>query len=98
MEASKHLIEKIQWNVIPITVYRGCYLAKLSNGWEVLGQKVSKPEQVDEIIDKAGKSLKDSIVVVNEHDSISATNDFEHGNLADTDTGGMIGSQDEKQR
>jgi len=97
MAQDKHPIEKITFGVIPITVYRGCLLTKLVGGYEIFGTKCKTPQEVDAIIDKAGKSLKDSIVVVNEHDSISATNDFEHENLPDTDTGGMIGSQDEKQ-
>jgi len=61
-----HPIDKINWGVIPITVYRGCLLTRLVGGYEIFGQKVSKPEQVDEIINQAGKSLKDSIVVVND--------------------------------
>ena len=71
MESKVHELEKIKFGVIPITVYRGCLVTKLVGGFEIFGQKVSKPEQVDEIIDKAGISLNDSIVVVNNGDIAS---------------------------
>jgi len=83
MESNKHDIEKITWGVIPITVYRGCLLTRLVGGYEIFGQKVSKPEEVDAIIDKAGKSLNDSIVVVNNGDMASTNSldaDFNQDN------------------
>lgn len=58
----KHEIEKIKWGVIGITNYRGCLLEKLKDGYKVFGQKVSTPEQVDEVINNASKSLKYSLV------------------------------------
>ena len=58
----KHEIEKIKWGVIGIANYKGCILEKLKDGYKILGQKVSTPEQVDEVIKKAIKSLKNSLV------------------------------------
>jgi len=103
MAQDKHPIENITFGIIPITVYRGCLLTKLVGGYEIFGTKCKTPQEVDLIIDKAGKSLKDSIVVVNNGDWESTNTEKSHqtkGNAQfpnDTDTGGMIGSQDEKQ-
>jgi len=95
MAQDKHPIEKITFGIIPITVYRGCLLTKLVGGYEIFGTKCKTPQEVDLIIDKAGVSLKDSIVVVNNGD-IASTTSLDADFLADNSTGGMIGSQDEK--
>jgi len=57
----KHELEKVSWGVIPITVYRGCLVTKLVGGYEIWGNRVLKPQDVDELIDKAGSILSESI-------------------------------------
>lgn len=57
----KHEIEKIKWSIIPITNYKSCLLEKLKDGYKILGQVVSTPQEVDEVINNANKSLKNSL-------------------------------------
>lgn len=57
----KHELEKINFGVIPITVYRGCLVTKLIGGFEIWGNKVTTPDEVDSIIDNAGTILSESI-------------------------------------
>jgi len=60
---SKHELEKVSWGVIPITVYRGCLVTKLVGGWEIWGKRVLTTTDVDELIDKAGSIISESIPV-----------------------------------
>lgn len=41
--------------------YRGVSIKKLIGGWECLGKRTTDPFEVDKIIDKAAKSLNESI-------------------------------------
>ena len=61
MAMDKHPIEKINFGVIPITVYRGCILTKIIGGYEIFGTKCKTPQQVDEVIDNAGTILNESL-------------------------------------
>lgn len=61
----KHELEKMSWGVIPISTYRGCLITKDKNGYVVFGQKVSNPKEVDLLIDNAGQSISNSLVVPN---------------------------------
>ena len=85
MEGKVHELEKIKFGVIPITVYRGCLVTKLIGGWEVWGKRVSTPDEIDQLIDEAGISLKGSITV----DAISGSNSCQN-----TESG-IIGSPDD---
>lgn len=58
----KHPLEIITFGIIPIVNYKNCLVEKLKDGYKIFGQKVSKPEQVDEIINKASQSLRNSLV------------------------------------
>ena len=44
--------------------YRGCLVYKIIGGYSVWGIKTTTPQGIDEIIDKAGTSLNESIVTV----------------------------------
>ena len=61
----KHPILEIEWGVIPVRVYRGCLLTRLVGGYEIFGERVQTPQQVDEVIDKASDHLKNSLTVKN---------------------------------
>ncbi len=57
----KHELTELLNKVIPITVYRGTLCEKLIGGFRVLGQTVSTPEQVDEVINNSLKNLENSL-------------------------------------
>lgn len=57
----KHELENITWGIIPITAYRGALVEKIIGGYKVLNKKASSPKEVDEIIDKAQDSIKNSL-------------------------------------
>lgn len=61
MKNEKHYLETISWGVIPVVNYRGVEVWKLKNGYKVFSQTVVSAEEVDGVIDGAGKSLENSI-------------------------------------
>lgn len=69
-EEKKHPLEKLfEDKIIPVTIYRKVICKKLIGGFECLGQKVVRPEQVDEIIDaheKGGLFPDDGYIGVDE--------------------------------
>ena len=58
---SKHKLSEIKGTVN----YKGVLVSKLIGGYEVLGEKVKTPSEVDNVIEKAKIHLKNSITVVN---------------------------------
>ena len=68
-EEKKHPLEKADWGLMQITVYRNCVVSRLVGGFSVFSQKVVRPEQVDEIIDnheKGGLFPNDGLVAVDD--------------------------------
>ncbi len=58
----KHPLEKVVWGIIPIVNYFGKLVTRLIGGYEIMGQKVKTPQEVDEVILKAEQSVSNSIV------------------------------------
>ncbi len=61
-EKEKHPLEIVKWGVIPIVNYSGKLVTRLIGGYEIMGQKVKTPQQVDEVILNSEKGLQNSIV------------------------------------
>ncbi len=61
-EKEKHPLEMVKWGIIPICNYNGKLVTRLIGGYEIMGQKVKTPQQVDEVILKAEQSVSNSIV------------------------------------
>ena len=56
-----HPLKKLNFGVIPINNYRGCLVEKIIGGYKIFGTRVTTEEEVDEVIDKAGVTIKNSI-------------------------------------
>jgi len=80
MESKAHELEGVVWGVIPITVYRGCLITKLIGGYEIWGTRCLTPQDIDQVIDKAGSILSESI------DRGGVTVKAENGNFATTNS------------
>ena len=76
----KHELETKLLQVMEMYRYRGCIVTKMPYGWDIFGQKVSSPEEVDEVIDKAGSILSESIVNTGNY---SCINSLDAENLED---------------
>ena len=61
----KHFLETVQWGVLAIVNYKGVLVSKIIGGYSCLNQKCKTPQEVDEIIEQAGKHLENSITVKN---------------------------------
>lgn len=58
---SNHSLKDVRWGIIPITIYKGCLVYKVKNGYKIFGRIVGTPEQVDKIIDEANISIQKSL-------------------------------------
>lgn len=62
-EKTEHPLKKINWGILGIVVYKGCIISKLIGGYSIFGIKCKNEDDVDEIINSAGKRLSESITV-----------------------------------
>ena len=58
----KHELEKVNWGVIPIYNYHGVLVTRIIGAYEVFGQRVKTPSEVDEVIQNTTSILNESIV------------------------------------
>jgi hypothetical protein len=56
-----HFLDIAIWGVVPIKKYRGCLVEKLGSGYKVLDQVVNTSTEVDQKIDEANNSIKNSL-------------------------------------
>lgn len=61
MIQEKHELNDLLSAIIPVAVYRGTICEKIIGGYRCLGQVVSTPQEIDNLIDASLKNLEDSI-------------------------------------
>ena len=71
-----HELESYEWGIIPIRNYKGVLVEKIIGGYKVLGKTVIRPEEVDDIINQAGESLRNSIVIDRSNGAFDVVNDL----------------------
>lgn len=74
LDCKKHFLETADYGLVGVTCYRGCLVHKVHGWYEILGKQVIKPQEVDEVIDKAGTVLSESITVKATNGSFKAQN------------------------
>ena len=57
----EHPLRNADWGTSGTTIYRGFLVSYNVPVYDIMGQKVFHPSEVDEVIDKAGTILSESI-------------------------------------
>lgn len=63
-QQTRHKLLEADYGLMGFTVYKGCIVSKLVGGYSVLNKKCTTPDEVDEVISKACKTIDNSIVNV----------------------------------